>query len=113
MAGLRPSVPLPQTQPSCLVHSPANPADRTGLIDCGNWAESASWTVPATAVSGVYFARLVRDDNGGSSYIFFNVRNDASQSAIIYQTSDTTRAAYNNYGGNDLPLQRCLSAWQS
>ena len=33
----------------------------TGLVDCGNWAVSASWTVPADAVSGVYFASLVRD----------------------------------------------------
>jgi len=71
------------------------------LIDFGNWLQSASWTVPATAVSGVYFARLVRNNTGaGASYIFFNVRNDASTSAIVYQTSDTTRAAYNNYGGN-------------
>ena len=102
VAGLRPSVSLPQAQPVCQLHSPPNPADRTGLVDCGNWAESASWTVPTTAVSGVYFARLVRDDNGGSSYIFFNVRNDASTSDIVYQTSDTTRAAYNTYGGNSL-----------
>ena len=28
----------------------------TGLVDCGNWAESARWTVPADAVSGIYFA---------------------------------------------------------
>ena len=34
----------------------------TGLIDCGNWAVSASWAVPADAVSGIYFAKLVRDD---------------------------------------------------
>ena len=32
----------------------------TGLIDCGNWGVSASWTVPTTAVSGVYIAHLVR-----------------------------------------------------
>jgi hypothetical protein len=97
MSRLPPTARLPQTQPNCIVDSSA-----TGLIDCGNWSESASWTVPSTAVSGVYFARLVREDTGGSSYIFFNVRNDASHSAIVYQTSDTTRAAYNTYGGNSL-----------
>ena len=51
-------------------HAPADPAGLpddtapTGLIDCGNWAVSASWTVPSTAVSGVYIAHLVRDDTG-------------------------------------------------
>jgi hypothetical protein len=45
-----------QTQPACIT------APATGLVDCGNWAVSASWPVPATAVSGIYFARLVRTD---------------------------------------------------
>jgi len=99
VAGLRPSARLPQKQPNCIIDN----SNTTGLIDCGNWAESASWDVPATAVSGVYLARLVRDDSSaGSSYIFFNVRNDASRADIVYQTSDTTRAAYNTYGGNSL-----------
>ena len=30
------------------------------------------------------------------------VRNDASQSPILYQTSDETWEAYNAYGGNSL-----------
>ena len=46
---------LPQNQPACLTDA------TTGLIDCGNWAVSASWAVPADAVSGIYFAKLVRD----------------------------------------------------
>jgi len=74
----------------------------TGLIDCGNWAVSGSWTVPATAVSGIYFARAIRTDTGGASHIFFIVRDDASRSAILFQTSDTTWQAYNSYGGNSL-----------
>ena len=37
----------------------------TGLVDCGNWAESASWAVPADAVSGIYIAKLVREDDDG------------------------------------------------
>jgi uncharacterized protein YjdB len=85
----------PQNQPACLTNS-------TGLIDCGNWAVSASWTVPATAVSGIYFARAIRNDTGGASHIFFIVRDDASHSAILFQTSDTTWQAYNDYGGNSL-----------
>jgi hypothetical protein len=94
--GLRPSAALPQSQPACLVDS------STGLIDCGNWGVSASWTVPSTAVSGLYIAHLVRDDTGGSSQIPFVVRNDASTSDVVLQTSDTTWAAYDDYGGNSL-----------
>ncbi|WP_066285868.1 N,N-dimethylformamidase beta subunit family domain-containing protein [Arthrobacter sp. B6] len=95
-AQLRPTSPLPQEQPACLQFPD------TGLIDCGNWAASASWSVPANAVSGVYIARLVRDDNGGGSLIPFVVRNDAGKSKIAVQTSDSTWQAYNNYGGNSL-----------
>ena len=53
---LRPSVPLPQVQPDCLTDP------RIRVYDCGNWQVSASWQVPAEAVSGVYIARLVRED---------------------------------------------------
>ena len=90
------SAPLPQTQPACLTDG------ATGLIDCGNWAESASWVVPSNAASGIYFARLTRLDTLGASHIFFVVRNDAGNSAVLFQTSDTTWQAYNNYGGNSL-----------
>jgi hypothetical protein len=86
-----------QTQPGCLS------APSTGLVDCGNWAVSASWAVPATAVSGIYFARLVRTDGtSGASHIVFVVRDDAGHSGIVFQTSDTTWQAYNTYGGNSL-----------
>jgi hypothetical protein len=83
----------PNNQPACLFDSSTN------LTDCGNWSESASWAVPADAVSGVYIARLVRNDNGGDSHIVFIVRNDTSHSKIVFQTSDTTWQAYNKYGG--------------
>ena len=63
---------------------------------------SGSWAVPATATSGIYFAKLVRLDTGGASHIVFIVRNDASTSDLVFQTSDTTWQAYNNYGGNSL-----------
>ena len=95
-ASISPSAALPQTQPPCLTDS------STGLIDCGKWAVSASWAVPATAVSGVYFARLSRADTGEASAILFIVRNDASHSDTLVQTSDPTWQAYNNYGGNSL-----------
>jgi hypothetical protein len=73
----------------------------TGLIDCGNWAQSASWSVPSTAVSGVYVANFTRNDNGDVSQAPFIVRNDASHSDIVFQTSDPTWEAYNDWGGND------------
>ena len=96
VASVGPTSILPQTQPACLSDS------ATGLFDCGNWAESASWSVPADAVSGVYFALLTRTDTGGQSHITFVVRNEASRSAVLFQTSDTTWQAYNNYGGSSL-----------
>ena len=87
---------LPQTQPACVTDTATN------LVDCGNWAVSASWAVPSTAVSGIYFAQLVRDDTVGTSHIVFVVRNDSSTSPILFQTSDETWQAYNDYGGHSL-----------
>ncbi|MGZ4156399.1 MAG: N,N-dimethylformamidase beta subunit family domain-containing protein, partial [Bacteroidia bacterium] len=87
---------LPQSQPADLYDA------STGLTDCGNWAESAHWDVPSTAVSGIYIAKLTRTDNSGSSHIVFIVRDDASTSDLFFKTSDATWEAYNVYGGNSL-----------
>ncbi|WP_259400782.1 DUF4082 domain-containing protein [Microbispora sp. H13382] len=97
ITSVTPSASLPQAQPACLTDS------ATGLIDCGNWAVSASWAVPANAVSGVYLANFVRTDGtAGVSQNIFVVRNDARNSDILVQTSDATWQAYNDYGGNSL-----------
>jgi methionine-rich copper-binding protein CopC len=94
---VNPSASLPQSQPNCLTQA------STGLVDCGNWAVSGSWAVPPDAVSGIYFAKLVRTDGtSGSSHIYFIVRDDTGNSPILFQTSDTTWQAYNDYGGNSL-----------
>jgi hypothetical protein len=85
-----------RSQPGCLNDS------TTGLIDCGNWSTSATWPVPADATSGIYLARPTRSDNAGASHIAFVVRDDASTSDLLFQTSDTTWQAYNTYGGNSL-----------
>ncbi|MGI9333530.1 MAG: N,N-dimethylformamidase beta subunit family domain-containing protein [Gammaproteobacteria bacterium] len=53
---IAPCEPLPQSQPEGIRDS------ATRLYDCGNWAVSASWPVPADATSGIYIARLVRTD---------------------------------------------------
>jgi hypothetical protein len=97
VAIVRPNVALPQSQPACGFDPPVN------LLDCGNWAESASWAIPADAASGIYFAKLVRDSGAiGASHVFFVVRDDAASSDVLYQTSDTTWQGYNNYGGYSL-----------
>jgi hypothetical protein len=92
VASVTPSAKLPQTQPACVTDSTTN------LVDCGNWAVSASWAVPSNATSGIYFAHLIRTDTGGDSHIVFIVRNDASTSDILFQTSDESWEAYNDYG---------------
>ncbi len=91
-----PSATLPQTQPACKTDS------ATGLLDCGNWSTSASWTIPTTATSGIYFAKVTRLDTGGASHVVFVVRNDSSHSDILFKTSDTTWEAYNDYGGANM-----------
>ncbi|HEY0277463.1 MAG TPA: DUF4082 domain-containing protein [Solirubrobacterales bacterium] len=99
----KPSATLPQKQPECL-HEGA-----TGLTDCGNWAVSASWKVPSTAVSGLYMAELERTDTGGESQIFFVVSNKESTAPIVLKTSDATWQAYNAWGGNS--LYSCKADW--
>ncbi len=100
-AGARRVATVPPTvlnsQPNCVTNT------ATGLVDCGNWTQNASWAVPASAVSGIYFAKLVRTDGtAGSSHVFFVVRDDDGGSDLLFQTSDTTWQAYNTYGGNSL-----------
>jgi hypothetical protein len=81
----------------------------TGLVDAGNWRDSWTWHVPSTATSGLYFARLTRDDGTlgtdnrpASNMIFFVVRDDGGHSDILLKTSDATWEAYNYYGGSSL-----------
>ncbi|GAA4167281.1 hypothetical protein GCM10022287_00540 [Gryllotalpicola koreensis] len=90
-----PSVSLPQTQPACIFDS------TTYETDCGNWAVSASWNVPSTAVSGVYVADLWDQQTGDASQITFVVTDPSSHSDILVKTSDATWQAYNPYGGAD------------
>jgi hypothetical protein len=74
-----------------------------GLVDAGNWSVTASWAVPANAVSGVYIAHLVRQDAVlGENHIPFVIRDDGTKHDIVFQTSDTTWHAYNGWGGASL-----------
>lgn len=75
----------------------------TRLIDAGNWSVTDSWVIPADAVSGIYLAKLVREDGTfGENHIPFVVRADDRPSDIVFQTSDTTWVAYNPWGGTNL-----------
>jgi hypothetical protein len=85
-----------QSQPAPVTNS------ATGEVDAGNWAVTASWAIPASAVSGVYIAHLVDQNNtGNENQIPFIVRADESTSDVLFQTSDTTWQAYNGWGGAD------------
>jgi len=130
VTSMKPSVTLPQKQPPCLTDASVR------LYDCGNWEVSASWAVPRDATSGIYLARLVREDAAPrdwrpdsvtigpakpepgphaygalglgklanalkeprASHIYFIVRDDASRSDLVFQTSDTVWQAYNRAG---------------
>ncbi|ANZ36372.1 hypothetical protein BBK82_10165 [Lentzea guizhouensis] len=75
----------------------------TGLWDASNWSVTTSWAVPASTVSGVFLAKLVRQDGTpGASHIPFVVRDDGAQRDMVFQTADTTWHAYNGWGGANL-----------
>nr|WP_245283135.1 DUF4082 domain-containing protein [Bradyrhizobium sp. WSM2793] len=90
-----------QHQAAAAVVQPAPLRDpSTGLVDAGNWSVTDSWSVPTDAVSGVYIANVV---NGTQIFqIPFIIRNDASHSDIVLQTSDQDWQAYNGWGGANL-----------
>ena len=71
----------------------------TGLIDCGAWSTSATVTTSASWPTGVYLAKLVREDNNTESQILFVVRHDGGHADVLYRVPDTTYQSYNNYGG--------------
>ena len=97
ITSLTPNISVSQSQPSC------NTNTVTGLVDCGNWGVSATWNVPSTAVSGVYFARIYRTDGtSGANQIPFVVTDNSSHSDILFMTSDETWQAYNDWGGYSL-----------
>ncbi|MGY3104443.1 VCBS repeat-containing protein [Bradyrhizobium sp. LM6.9] len=90
-----------QHQAAASVVQPAPLSDpSTGLVDAGNWSVTDAWSVPTDAVSGVYIASVI---NGTQIFqIPFVIRNDASHSDIVLQTSDEDWQAYNGWGGANL-----------
>lgn len=77
---IEPSAELPQLQPECAT----DPA--THLYDCGTWAVSASWGAPSDATSGIYFARLVRQDSEPASWRADNSQEDRKKRPLLHHT---------------------------
>jgi len=74
-----PTSAFSQIQPTCLFDS------ATGLTDCGNWSASAAWTPTAPLISGVYLAKLVREDipSKGSHIVFVCARTAARRTSSL------------------------------
>ncbi|MCU1382054.1 MAG: uncharacterized protein JWL71_751 [Acidobacteria bacterium] len=75
----------------------------TGLVACA-WRDPlrlATRDAAGAWPSGIYLARLTALSRA-QSFIVFVVRDDARASALLFQSSVTTFAAYNNWGGKSL-----------
>lgn len=72
----------------------------TRMVSCDNWHSPVALPIPQSWVSGVYLIKLLAGNF--MRYISFVVRNDASHSAILFQTSVLTYQAYNTWGGYSL-----------
>ena len=93
----------PLEQPGIVQEDP-HPDPATGLIEC-RWkdpvrilttSDDGAWP------SGIYLARLTAVPSGKQSFIVFVVRDDGRDSALVFQSSVSTFAAYNNWGGRSL-----------
>ena len=70
------------------------------LRECA-WEKSLSLTIPKDWPSGVYLAKLTRDEpHGTQSYVTFVVKEHRS-SDVLCQASDLTWQAYNKWPGKD------------
>ena len=78
---------------SCLVDF------QTGLVEA-NWKPSYTLIIPSSWVTGVYLAKFT-ESSGLQTYVPFDVRGNVFSSYVAV-TSDTTYAAYNDWGGYSL-----------
>ena len=85
-----------------------NPATITGSNSgntCTGWGVTATWNVPANAISGFFVGVYRNAAQTDASYIPFVVRDDTHNSGLVYKTADTTWGiAYNHYGTPASPL---------
>ena len=67
----------PSPRPCSTTSPTASPTPRPAWSTAATGPRTPSWAVPADAVSGIYFAKLVRTDGtAGASHVFFVVRDD-------------------------------------
>ena len=69
------------------------------------WQPSFRLPIPSHWPSGVYLAKLTREDNGAQSYLVWVVRDDR-RADLMFQVSDLTWQAYNRW-----PAWRSLYDW--
>lgn len=81
------------------------PDPATSMVEC-QWTDPYVVKIPAGAesawLSGIYLVKLTGADSGKQSYIVFVVRDDASRSDLLFQSSVNTYQAYNAWGGASL-----------
>lgn len=91
MVHLGPFKATPQTVPMMTMER---------LRECA-WEKSASLSIPRDWPSGVYLAKLSRDEpHGTQSYVIFVVK-ERRPSDLLCQASDLTWQAYNKWPGKD------------
>lgn len=84
------------TQPAC-----QQDLFETGLVSCLNWtpqpfATSSTWT------SGVYSVQVTDRETGGANQTAFVIRDDSRDAPLLFQQSNFTFQAYNDYGGKSV-----------
>ncbi|MBC8123675.1 MAG: DUF4082 domain-containing protein [Gemmatimonadaceae bacterium] len=79
------------TQPDCTVTDPA-----TRLIEC-DWETSHTLAIGSGWTTGFYIAKLTELATERQSPVWFVVRDDASTSEVLFQSSFTNHLAYSNY----------------
>jgi len=103
MVRLGPFRCAPQPMPSMTVER---------LREC-IWETTTRFTVPKDWVSGVYLARITRDEPfGKQSYIIFIV-NDRRPVDLLFQSSDLTWQAYNKWPVNDSLYDNGVDVWST
>ncbi|HKW35527.1 MAG TPA: N,N-dimethylformamidase beta subunit family domain-containing protein [Candidatus Acidoferrum sp.] len=89
LEGIKQAMPLPDPEThllECQWHDPY-------VLHIPNSSDPTEWA------SGVYLVKLTGVQSGKQSYVIFLVRDDERVSDLLYQSSVTTFAAYNNWGG--------------
>ena len=98
VSNMLPTATLPQSQPACRNDTAAHRAHRLRQLGRVGLVDGAERPPCPACTSRIWSATTP----AASSLIPFVVRNDASHSDILFQTSDETWQAYNTYGGNSL-----------